>query len=497
MEGLRTQNEQLRRINQRIDTLIEDIREELLARTDTSLELSDGKVRNLLRYIANPLRNLSIDGDQDMLADKVDLYEKVISELQAIMEEGQYSDGRALTPSEVKTFEKARDLIKTDKENGIDIISQVYEEIIDEKRGNLEETFVRDKVEADDRMQDIRRKIQPLEQELLTTLEPAMSTDLGILNTLGPELSKFNKQQAAIKRVEELEAEIDDLNTKIGDRRTSQEEKEEFKKQRNNLYNKQISAIKASDPQEYSKPAYERQEQMVNGQPKLEKKSDYVARLISGLTVSAELNRNALVGKMNLVFDAKMKVLEVDPSTGDRTVKEVEVGQHYLPTKSKGDDFSETEIAEFAEKFQKDLEELRDFVSEKRTEKSELESERAELSETLATDMRTASLAKVPYLERADGQTLSAFEKWRQRMSFRMQNAGYWFKGKEAVEKAMVQKKIDAATLKINKKELLKDVEEQQRKFKDKLQVKTKVKSNVFKNWDEEIDRARNGGSGR
>ena len=64
---LKSGNEQLKRVSKKIDALIEDIRQELLARDDASTPLTqdeiDEIIKGKLKYIANPLKNFNINGD--------------------------------------------------------------------------------------------------------------------------------------------------------------------------------------------------------------------------------------------------------------------------------------------------------------------------------------------------------------------------------------------------------------------------------------------------
>lgn len=106
---LRSGNEQLRRVGQRVDNLVNDIRDSLLSRTDTTVALSDNDVKGLLRRITNNLQNITINGNELVLDDILDLYDDAISQMDTIIKSREYNEDEPLEPSEVDTFTKARD----------------------------------------------------------------------------------------------------------------------------------------------------------------------------------------------------------------------------------------------------------------------------------------------------------------------------------------------------------------------------------------------------
>ena len=139
---LRSGNEQLRRVGQRVDNLVNDIRDSLLSRTDTTVALSDNDVKGLLRRITNNLQNITINGNELVLDDILDLYDDAISQMDTIIKSREYNEDEPLEPSEVDTFTKARDLLKASRDSKVTIIDNVYSEIIKaERSGELEKTY--------------------------------------------------------------------------------------------------------------------------------------------------------------------------------------------------------------------------------------------------------------------------------------------------------------------------------------------------------------------
>ena len=162
---LRSENEQLRRVGQRVDNLVNDIRDSLLSRTDTTVALSDNDVKGLLRRITNNLQNITINGNELVLDDILDLYDDAISQMDTIIKSREYNEDEPLEPSEVDTFTKARDLLKASRDSKVTIIDNVYSEIIKaERSGELEKTYHNRNIAEYD------RKIEAKQNEIKTNM---------------------------------------------------------------------------------------------------------------------------------------------------------------------------------------------------------------------------------------------------------------------------------------------------------------------------------------
>lgn len=469
---LRTGNEQLRRVNVRIDSLVEDIRTELLARDDVSKGLSDGKIHSLLKYIANPLKNISIDGNEMMLDDMLDLYDLVINELDQIVQTKKYSDEKTLSKSEIETFEKARDVLKTDKENGIDVIDQVYTEVIKEHRsGKLEKTYIGRKISESKEIDEINQKIYALGTDISHSLRPT----LDLIDKLSPEFDLFVDAENAFIKLDKIDKKLAELATERSNPDLSEKEIETLEIAEESWISTKIDIIIGSNP-EFKKDEYAQEEN--------ESLASYAERLHTALSVQSLSNEELLIQKLDKVYKDKINIAEFDADSKTYTLKEVNFKDRYFDKTAEGERPSNEELKEFAKKIRGDLEELQTAVDAKIDEKTELEAQKAELETEIEEEIKSSTLSVVPYVERNDGKELSAFAKWGQRMAFRFKNPEVMFVGKKGVEDAMCKAKIKNATIELDRTRLLQDVERKQNKFKEKYVVKTKVKSNIYKSWD-------------
>lgn len=468
---LRTGNEQLRRVNVRIDSLVEDIRTELLARDDVSRELSDGKIHSLLKYIANPLKNISIDGNEMMLDDMLDLYDLVIGELDQIVQDKKYSDEKKLSKSEIETFAKARDILKTDKENGIDVIDQVYTEVLKEhKSGKLEKTYIGRKVAESKEIDEINKKIYALGTDISTSLRPT----LDLIDKLSPELDLFVASENAFMKIDKIDKKLADIASDKSNPDLSDREIEALEIAEESWISNKIDIMIASNP-EFEKEEYAQEEN--------ESLADYAERLFTAFSLYSLNNEKVLTGKIEKVYGEKINIAEYDAVTKTYTLKEVNFKDRYFSA-MQGDKPNGEELKKFAREIKGDLEEVQTAVDSKIDEKTELESKKAELEEEITNEIKTSTLSVVPYVEKSNGKELSEFAKLRQRMAFRFKNPEVMFKNREDVEAAMCKAKVKNATIELDRERLLQDVERKQNKFKEKYVVKTKVKSNIYKSWD-------------
>lgn len=481
---LRTQNEQLRRVDRRIDLLVEDIRTELLARDNTSAELNDRTVRSLLKYIANPLKNLSIDGNEMMLDDMLDLYDKVIAELDGIVGNKKYSDEKKLSSSELKTFEKARDILKKDKEKGIDVIDEVFTEVLkDQRSGKLEKTYIRREVTKNKEIDEINKKIYKVGNEISSALRPS----LDLIDKLSPELDLFADNEVTYIKLEKIDEKLDKVFMKLAEPNLSEEEKETIEIAQKSLLERKISTIRESNS-ELKKEEYNQEEN--------ENLLTYAERLHRAFSTQAITNEDVLMQKVSNELEKKINIAEFDKNTERYTIKEVKIKERYFADMQNGT-LSVEDLKKFAKNMQNDLEQLQTAVDAKIDEKSELEEQKAELEEEIVNEIKTSTLSVVPYVEKDKGE-LSGFEKWRQRLVFRFKNPEVFFGNKKEVEDAMCKAKIAKATMPIDRTALLKDVENKQKTFKEKYAVKTKVKSNIYKAWDKNrVPNSRDNNEGR
>ena len=253
---LRSGNEQLRRVGQRVDNLVNDIRDSLLSRTDTTVALSDNDVKGLLRRITNNLQNITINGNELVLDDILDLYDDAISQMDTIIKSREYNEDEPLEPSEVDTFTKARDLLKASRDSKVTIIDNVYSEIIKaERSGELEKTYHNRNIAEYD------RKIEAKQNEIKTNMNPIMDLRDG----MKAEIEEFKKTQEIDRKLLELDGKITRANarlasiaTELADPAKSDEEKEELKSEKAELENKvkghyydQRDIIMDSDPKAY------------------------------------------------------------------------------------------------------------------------------------------------------------------------------------------------------------------------------------------------------
>lgn len=481
---LRTGNEQLRRVNVRIDSLVEDIRTELLARDDTSKGLNDKKIKSLLKYIANPLKNITIDGNEMMLDDVLDLYDLVISELDRIVQDKKYDDDKRLSGTEVATFAKARDLLKADKENGIDVIDQVYTEIIQEHRsGDLEKTYIGRKKVENKEIDEINQKIYALGTDISKALRPS----LDMVDKLKPELEVFISIEKADAKMVKIDSDLAKIARDRLKPDLSDEEKEILAITEESLSTKKIDIIKRVNP-EFQKETYDQQE--------TETISEYAQRLATAFQVQKSMNEDELSAKLIAMYGEKVNIAELDTTTNTYKIKEVNFKDRYFPTLADGDDITSAQMLEFSKKFREDIENLQTAMDAKIDEKTDLEAQKKELEEQLETEIRTSTLTVVPYVERENGEQLSEFAKWRQRMVFRFKNPKVMFMDRKEVEDAMCKAKIKDATIELDKTKLLKDIENDKIKFKTKIATKTKARSKIYKAWDENrIPNSRDDGS--
>ena len=470
---LKTGNEQLRRVNVRIDSLVEDIREELLARDDTSRGLSDRKIQSLLKYIANPLKNITIDGDEMMLDDMLDLYNLAISELDRIVQERKYDDDKKLSKTEIETFAKARDILKTDKENGIDVIDQVYTEIIQEhKSGALEKTYIGRKKAENKEIDAINQKIYALGTEISKSLRPS----LDIVDKLKPELETFISVEKGVSKLEKIEADLAKVESDMLKPDISDEEKEILAVAEESLLLKKIGMMKKANPV-FSDESYKQEEN--------ETTEDYAQRLSIAFSIQKTMNEDELEAKLIAMYGEKVNIAELDKTTNTYKIKEVNFKDRYFPTLADGDPITNVQLLEFSKKFREDIENLQTAMDAKIDEKTDLEAEKKELEERIETEIKTSTLSVVPYVEKGNGEQLSEFAKWRQRMAFRFKNPEVMFMNREEVENAMCKDKIKNATIELDRKRLLQDIENDRKKFKTKMATKTKARSKIYKAWDE------------
>lgn len=471
---LRTQNEQLRRVDKRIDLLVEDIRTELLARDNDSVKLTDTTIKSLLKYIANPLKNLSIDGDEMMLDDMIDLYDKVIAELDDVISNKKYSDEKKLSESEMETFKKAKEILKTDREQGIDVIDQVYTEVIkDQKSGKLEDTYIKRKIAKDKDIDDINKKIYSVDKDISETLRPS----LDLIEKLSPEIDLFVTHEKAEDMIQKIDDKLAAVESKLSDDTLSEAEKEVLETGKSSLLNRKVRAVIESDP-ELDKEEYKQEEN--------EDLATYAERLHMALNLRRTENEEILSQKISNSLGRKIKIAEFDEDKNTYNLKTVSIKERYFPGLAGTNDArpSHEELKKITREIQADLEEVQTAIDLKIDEKSELESKKAELEENIINDIKSSVLSVVPYVERNDGKDLSKFEKFRQRMVFRFKNPTVFWGNKEEVEAAMCKAKIAENTMPIDRKGLLKDVENKQKQFKNKYAVRTKVKSNIYKSWD-------------
>ena len=339
---LRTGNEQLRRVNVRIDSLVEDIRTELLARDDVSKGLSDGKIHSLLKYIANPLKNISIDGNEMMLDDMLDLYDLVINELDQIVQTKKYSDEKTLSKSEIETFEKARDVLKTDKENGIDVIDQVYTEVIKEHRsGKLEKTYIGRKISESKEIDEINQKIYALGTDISHSLRPT----LDLIDKLSPEFDLFVDAENAFIKLDKIDKKLAELATERSNPDLSEKEIETLEIAEESWISTKIDIIIGSNP-EFKKDEYAQEEN--------ESLASYAERLHTALSVQRLSNEELLIQKLDKVYKDKINIAEFDADSKTYTLKEVNFKDRYFDKTAEGERPSNEELKEFAKKIRGD-----------------------------------------------------------------------------------------------------------------------------------------------
>lgn len=468
---LRTQNEQLRRIDRKIDSIVEDIRTELLARDDSSKELNDRTVKSLLKYIANPLKNITIDGNEMMLDDMLDLYKSVIAELDNVVKGKRYSDEKKLSESELETFKKARDILKTDKEQGIDVIDEVYSEVIkDNRSGKLEKTYIGRKIAENKEIDEINRKIYSIGTEISNSLKPTFE----ILDKLAPELDLFVDAEETGARIEKIDDKIEMIQSKLSDKDLLDEEIETLEIAKQTLLTRKINDIISSNP-EFNKDEYRQNED--------ETLEDYSERLDRVFSVQKMNNEEILNKKVISSLEDNINIAEYDSTSQTYNIIEESIKDRYFKSEVK-DKIESKELKIFVRGIKTDLEELQTAVDSKIDEKTDLEEQKAEIEEEIANEVKTSTLSVVPYIERDDGKSLSEFAKLRQRVAFRFKNPEIFFKNRKEVEDKMCKAKIARSTMQINKEELLMDVEKDQKTFKDKYVVKAKAKSKIYKQWD-------------
>ena len=475
---LRSGNEQLRRVGQRVDNLVNDIRDSLLSRTDTTVALSDNDVKGLLRRITNNLQNITINGNELVLDDILDLYDDAISQMDTIIKSREYNENEPLEPSEVDTFTKARDLLKASKDSKVTIIDEVYTEIIKaERSGELEKTYHNRNIAEYD------RKIEAKQNEIKTNMNPIMDLRDG----MKAEIEEFKKTQEIDRKLLELDGKITRANarlasiaTELADPAKSDEEKEELKSEKAELENKvkghyydQRDIIMDSDPKAYK----EYEDDGTKKQGSGESAKDFVARLRrDAFNPKRDAAGAALAGKVAAKLGKTIKVAEENTSTRKIEMKDANIQNRYF-SGMVGPIPSDTELKRFIPKLEQDIAVMEMAMDEALKEKSELEKEKREEADSVVSLMETT-----PYRVKEGQKEISGFAKWRQRMAFRFANPRSFFKGREKIEQAMLAKKQRRSS-KIDRVDVLKNIERDQRKFKSGLQVKAKAQNRIFDGW--------------
>jgi len=483
---LKSGNEQLKRVSKQIDSLIEDIRTELLARDDASTPLTqdeiDEIVKGKLKYIANPLKNFEINGDTKALQDVIALYNSAIEQLDKIITDKKYSDEREPSESELKVFESAKEVLSTGKDQGAGAIYDIYSSIMkDYKKGKLFKDYAASRDPQSDERVDLEGKIADSDKQIDALKQPM----LDLRTVLSPQLGICRKNRRIYQTISQLEERYEQENEKLEaakkeltDARAAKDNKKisdardkvkNAKEKSREAIVEAIKVIKESDPEKYKRKEFQKRDD--------EKLVDYADRLEREFYKPIDELRD----KIRANYNRKIKVVEKDPNTGKYIVKEVTVKERYFDGKDDRDDVSVEEAIAFLSEWENDVKDIQGAINEINGEKA-----------TYQSQLNAIPRTEIPKAQ-AYPKKISAFAKWRQRLGFMFKHPEYFGKSKEEVERAMVLKKREEQGFGIEKKDVLKEIEERQRQFRadlaakpaeTKAQIKSDVEEKVFTNWD-------------
>ena len=293
-------------------------------------------------------------------------------------------------------------------------------------------------------------------------------------------------------RITRANARLASIATELADPAKSDEEKEELKSEKAELENKvkghyydQRDIIMDSDPKAYK----EYEDDGTKKQGSGESAKDFVARLRrDAFNPKRDAAGAALAGKVAAKLGKTIKVAEENTSTRKIEMKDANIQNRYF-SGMVGPIPSDTELKRFIPKLEQDIAVMEMAMDEALKEKSELEKEKREEADSVVSLMETT-----PYKVKEGQKEISGFAKWRQRMAFRFANPRSFFKGREKIEQAMLAKKQRRSS-KIDRVDVLKNIERDQRKFKSGLQVKAKAQDRIFDTWKQEKQQQKQSGN--
>lgn len=485
---LKSGNEQLERVNREIDGLIGNIKLELSARSNVAVELDDGTVRGLLKYINNPLRNLSINGNEAVLDDMLDLYDEAIGKLDEIIQARQYNENEPLDPSELTTFKKVKNVLEQGKESKVGVIDKIYTEIIREDRsGDLIETYKGRKIS------DIDMQISDADQKLQENRSPMMR----FYKEIKPELEKYKKSEKDAKKIETYNQSIQsvkrEIAAKAADPATTEEEKNALRQQLEAKLQEKVEFIYHLDPK------YAEDNSLKQGAHEaLEAYADRLEK--DAFEKTRDKNEQDLTAKLLPYLKEEVKVAEVDRSTGKFVINSTKIEDRYFPASVGALDLDPAELQAFASKIETDISYIQAATDKQVEEKSKLEAERTEL---LKDTEEMSLVLKTPYEPKENGKEVGRFGKWMQRRAFLKQNpdlkeslAGLKGKDKKSFLEGQMIKKKQKSVSTFDRSAVLKDIERQHKNNPFKEAIKAKVKTNIYARYDQQIDEKRQSRTG-
>lgn len=531
---LRTGNAELRRVNSAVNDLIEEIRADLEYRDDDTLPLNSEDLKILLSRITKPLTRVKTEGNYDVLQDSLDLYDSAIKKLEKIIQDRQFSDEKAISESELATFESARDLLKTSRANGKGLIKDICDELGQQyKSGDLEEEFYQYRAENSSEVKTITAQIDVYKQAIkgsdydidrnskqigqIEEDKKALDQQIALLQgskiypSISKEIETFKRSQETKERLGKLDQEISDIEKRVYDTKISAKERTKLLSERAVLVLRREGTLTKAYPQEMKKIQRKQGEDEV----------DYYSRLEAEFTNICKKQEDALRTKVTAMLDKKIWVPALDNATKKLGAKEQEFRARYFPGKAKDAQLTTEDLSKFINLLENDDKQLQQLIDARITEKKGLEDKKQQLEkskEDLETEKKNQELelAKLE-AEKADKikevaenersrtkddeekriKNLSKFEMWRQRMAFRFKNRDMLFASKAEVEAAMIEKKVAAAKLKVDPNAILTDLENKRKQFRADLQsdterentkqaLKDTAKKEIFRRWDDE-----------